>query len=544
MHAEKDISAALKSIPHCGLIIAALWVGTSIFASTASAAPDDQRIALLQQDDTTRRAALPRILSAEDERIYRRAFALQQSSHWAEADLEAAKAKNPLLLGPLLYQRYAHPNYHSSYEELSRWLARFNDQPGAEHVYALAAARRPAGGKRPSTPQLPDSADIIVSDGQELDPDRDRTSIVGKQATQRAQQLWAAGLGAWGRNDFQEAEQRFAALAALDNASSWDVTGGAFWAARAALKRGRPAESNAYLADATKHAHSFYGILAARQLGRTANFTWNDAILSTRDLAALLRLSGVQRGMALSEIGRGDLAGREIRRLYARANDDLAVQLISLAAVIDAPAAALKLAEHSRDTRGIQHDAALYPLPSWRPQSGFAIDRALVFALMRQESGFEVAAKSGAGAAGLMQLMPRTAALIAGDRSLALRNSERLLDPGVNMEIGQKYIRQLLQTDAIRGNIILAVAAYNAGPGAVQRWQKTIKADDDPLLFLESIPTRETRRFVQKVVASFWVYRARLGQDEPSIDAIAGGKWPFYVSLDDGAFAIADHERN
>jgi soluble lytic murein transglycosylase-like protein len=72
------------------------------------------------------------------------------------------------------------------------------------------------------------------------------------------------------------------------------------------------------------------------------------------------------------------------------------------------------------------------------------------------------------------------------------------------------------------------IAAYNGGPGNLAKWQRVTDHGDDPLLFVESIPSRETRNFVQKVLASYWIYSARLGQDVPSLDAIADGEWPAY----------------
>ena len=75
-------------------------------------------------------------------------------------------------------------------------------------------------------------------------------------------------------------------------------------------------------------------------------------------------------------------------------------------------------------------------------------------------------------------------------------------------------------------------AAYNAGPGPMLRWQARPEYRDDPLLFLESLPSRETRVFVQRVLTNYWVYRMRLGQATPDLDRLASGRWPVYVALD------------
>jgi soluble lytic murein transglycosylase-like protein len=112
------------------------------------------------------------------------------------------------------------------------------------------------------------------------------------------------------------------------------------------------------------------------------------------------------------------------------------------------------------------------------------------------------------------------------------------------MALGQKYLAHLLDDDSVRGNLFMLAAAYNAGPGTLRRWLKTVKFDDDPLLFIESIPSGETRIFIERVVANFWIYRERLGQDSPSLDAVAVGLWPYYVALDGATMTVARHAQD
>ena len=75
-------------------------------------------------------------------------------------------------------------------------------------------------------------------------------------------------------------------------------------------------------------------------------------------------------------------------------------------------------------------------------------------------------------------------------------------------------------------------AAWNGGPGNLNKWLSNTDHMDDPLFFIESIPSLETRIFIEKVLANLWIYRDRLGQPTPSLDAIAAGQWPIYKSLD------------
>ena len=88
-----------------------------------------------------------------------------------------------------------------------------------------------------------------------------------------------------------------------------------------------------------------------------------------------------------------------------------------------------------------------------------------------------------------------------------------------------------MQLPSIGDNLIYLAAAYNAGPARVLRWQETLPGDD-PLLFLESIPMREPRAYVKKVLTNLWTYRARFGQPQLSLEALARGRWPTYQQLD------------
>jgi len=214
----------------------------------------------------------------------------------------------------------------------------------------------------------------------------------------------------------------------------------------------------------------------------------------------------------------------------------------SLLAVADAAGlpntvvrAATRIAQFGSDAG----ERVLYPEPPWAPINGFKLDRALMFAFMRAESMFHSRATSAAGAVGLMQLMPETALQVSADIDLRARGQHALYEPGVNLSIGQRYLAWLLARPDIEGNIFKAAIAYNAGIGNMRKWDKTVAYQADPLLFIESIPSRETRNFVERILANLWIYRERLGQPNPSLDAVVAGEWPRYISFDRPDLVIA-----
>jgi peptidoglycan lytic transglycosylase len=150
---------------------------------------------------------------------------------------------------------------------------------------------------------------------------------------------------------------------------------------------------------------------------------------------------------------------------------------------------------------------------------------------MRQESAFNPKARSNVGAMGLMQLMPGTARLVS-NRYAPETAGGNPYEPSNNVALGQAYIVSLL--GEVDNNLVRTAAGYNGGPGNVIRWDNSLNASQDPLLYIASIPLHETRDFVQRVLANYWVYQIRLGQPTPSLDQIAAHEWPRYTAQDTG----------
>ena len=173
----------------------------------------------------------------------------------------------------------------------------------------------------------------------------------------------------------------------------------------------------------------------------------------------------------------------------------------------------------------------MYPTPEWDIKEGFVLDRALLFALIRRESAFNFRAKSSKGARGLMQLMPRTASKLEKDHRLRYANKDNLYSMELNLKIGQNFLKDLITNQHTKNSILDTLIAYNAGMSRLQKWKKTMK-ENDPIVFIESIPIKETRWFVKYILTDLWIYRDKLGQEKPSRILLANKKWPVYKSLD------------
>lgn len=342
------------------------------------------------------------------------------------------------------------------------------------------------------------------------------------------QAAWTAGLANWRQRRFAEAEGFFGIVAQAHGADPWVQAGGAYWAARAALQARRPHKVNGWLAEAAEHPRTFYGLVARRALGLPIGFGWEGDSLSRDDRETLGQYAGGRRAMALLQIGEADAAEAELRLLFPNVDPTTQQAIVAVADAGGLAGLSIRLSAEMQRREGVIYDNARYPVPAWTPNDGWKIDRALVYAFTRQESGFDARATSRRGARGLMQLMPATARFIGGD---GLDLAE-LLDPGVNLALGQRYLNRLLVDPSVRGNLFYLAAAYNAGPGNLAAWRDKANAGDDPLLFIEALPARETRRFIERIMANLWIYRLRLDQPTPSLDAVANGHWPQYAPIE------------
>lgn len=349
---------------------------------------------------------------------------------------------------------------------------------------------------------------------------------------------WTGGLAAWREKDYATAAKLFEQAAQSPYASAWMNSAGAYWASRAHMRAGHSKEVSVWLKESARHPRTFYGMIATRALGWDFDFNWSTPAFAKSDFTKLVKIPAAWRAMALVQAGQNHLAEAELLQIDSVTDPSVKGALLAYTQQVNLPSLAMRIANNTIRPDGKLYDAALYPLLPWEPKEGYTIDRALIFAIIRQESKFNTWAESASGATGLMQLMPTTASYVEGTRDFTDRAEHHTLkDPETNLDIGQKYVSQLLIQDGVNNDLLSLAIAYNAGPGNLRKWKKSLSDIDDPLLFIEMIPMAETRNYVERVMANYWIYRLRLNQPMPSLDSVAEGKWAMYDAVEDRAGA-------
>lgn len=336
---------------------------------------------------------------------------------------------------------------------------------------------------------------------------------------------WLAGYAHYLLGDTEEAAKQWEKLVQDEPVTGPHFSRAAWWGARAFTQLKQDSRAKALLQAGAKDSISFYGQLCAAKLGKTVALDWSAPEVDSKGFDQLQRVNAAKRGLALAQIGEVSMAQRQMRM----ANEDLpynATRALAATAVrLGLPSTALYSAKQLREQGDIM-PAALFPLADdWNPNGGWKFDRALMLGIMRQESAFNPEIGSRVGAQGLMQLMPATAKYIARLTGQSLPDRTDLHDPGTNLKLAQDYLKYL--TGKLDGNMMLVVAAYNGGIGNVQRWlDRGVTPGHDPVLWLESIPFDETRDYVEKVFANYWLYQQRMKQTPWSLTALADGYWP------------------
>ena len=505
-------------------------------------------------DDDDRRA--PSALSAADRLSYTTAFDALRRGDLETARASARAAQDHVLLGQVEFERLFHPDYTATYEELAAWLEEYSDLPCADRVYNLAMRRRPDGAPEPRRASRFSNrswaAASAAGQNTEGDPMKaarvalNRDDLAGAVVIgQEIGDWWTVALAQYRLGEFGGAMVAFEKVLDDPTEDSWVRAGAAFWAARSAARSSQQDRVQPLLRRAAVWPATFYGQIALRQLGeepnienmgprpygaatlQTAVYTPDEPLGVDRDeLEEFVRSEPrARRTVAFFEVGRRTDARDELRTGMRSAVTDQGRRLWAALGRALGP----RITGSDADVRRV--DANNYAQPVIEPVGGFTIERSLVYAIARKETGFNAPPRSRAGAYGLMQGVPVPAAEMTGDRSF-VSSPDRLFDPAVNARLGQAYVNRVLALPEINGDLLRVAASYNAGPGPMMAAVRKLGPDADPLLLIETIDVPQARDYVEKVVAAYWIYQRMNGRPLNTLDAVASGAPLVPLSLD------------
>ena len=339
------------------------------------------------------------------------------------------------------------------------------------------------------------------------------TSLARGGGHTAASALWRLGWEAYLAGDYEKARGHFERLTERETGLVSQLRA-RYWGARAAQRFGNAAAAEEFGAMAREFPFSYYGWRASHRaaLGPSKRPAWTiergEAVLAPRELA---------RPRILLEAGRVDAAREELDRLYVRAGgieDRLRLAaLYAEAGDYHRPQRLVVGAYQETLARGPAQDAIelwwhAWPAPYPAAVLGAtedrdALDPELLYAIMREESGYRPEVRSVSGALGLLQLMPDTAERVAKDEAFEGFRIDDLFRPQVNIQLGAAYLDQLLVRFA--GRASAAIGSYNAGPHRVADWLEDQALDDDE--WVEAIPYEQTRSYVKRVLRSVHAYR-------------------------------------
>ena len=566
-----------------GVALAALVLAATGFHAPAAAQAGDL-VARWNGATPADRVIAP-VLSPEERSDYRQLFAAIDAEQWPQVEALIAKRPDGVLTQTARAEYYTHANSPKvSPEQIAAWFAAGIDLPQAEQLAKMGAKRGltvlpalPTGQgftRQPYAPKrmLPrnvtdgtmpaDTASAILAAIKgdnpaeahrllaEIDPmlssdaraewrqrvawsyyieNQDNAALeLARSAAEGSGEwvsegAWVEGLAAWRMGYCQLAGDAFARVSG--RASNVELAAaGHYWASRAAVRCREPAQAQSHLAAAAQMDETLYGMLAADQLGVELPQHAPPPPLSREDWSQLQQRPNVRVATALIEIGRPALAD-EVLRHEAKIGPSYQYDALArLARELGLPSTQLFMAHNA--PYGASSDRSLrFPVAYWQPVGGWQVDPALAFAHALQESNFRAAAVSPANARGLMQIMPGTARDHSSRLSLGA-SYEDLNDPQVNLAYGQRHLEMLRDSPATGGTLPKIMAAYNAGLVPVGRWNSEINDQNDPLLWMESIPYWETRSYVAIVMRNYWMYERAAGVQSPSRRALAQGRWP------------------
>lgn len=309
-----------------------------------------------------------------------------------------------------------------------------------------------------------------------------------------------------------------------------------YWRGRALNEKGLVGEANKFWGPLSRERH-YYGWLAAEDLGSVMGNAQQEYKVNELEIMAIASHPAIKRALELQRLEMRWESKAEW--VWATRNFDDKQLLAAAAYAMQQKLydVAIATADNTREL----HDFDLrYPTPYRdlfrEAAANEGVDESWIYGLVRQESRFMHHAKSGVGAAGLMQIMPATAKWAAKRMGLDSYKQELIHDLNINVGIGTYYMRYTLEL--LNGHSVLATAAYNAGPSRAKRWLPS--APMESAIYIETIPFAETRTYVQKVMANAQMYAPRLGKTPVSLKSRLG----FVAGAAQPAEVVADNEES
>lgn len=291
-----------------------------------------------------------------------------------------------------------------------------------------------------------------------------------------------------------------------------------YWKARALNAKGMTAEANKILAPLSRERH-YYGWLAAEEVETAIGNVELEYQPTDMEVMAIASQPAIKRSLELQKLGMRWEAKAEWVWATRSFDDKQLLAAAEYAMRKEWYDIAITTADN---TRQLHNFNLRYPTP-YRDLFRAAaenegVDEAWIYGLARQESRFMHHAKSGVGAAGLMQIMPATAKWAAKRIGMSNYSNELIHDLTTNVSIGTYYLRYTFEL--MNGQAVMATAAYNAGPGRAKRWLASEPME--AAIYVETIPFAETRGYVQKVMSNALMYAPRLGRSALSLKARLG----------------------
>ncbi|WP_342773719.1 lytic transglycosylase domain-containing protein [Qipengyuania marisflavi] len=537
---------------------------------------------------STHAAGLPKLLSSDDRLYYSSLFEAIDGRNWDRVEVMLAQRGDGPMHGAALAAYYLHPDSpRVALPRIEDWLARYSRLPQAESIARLGQTRG-----LEFTPDLPRKRELVrqpgmikrirpssISDGsmpgdvsaaindriKNDDPDGARVLLDGidaglsgetraewrqkvawsyyienrdAQAFALAETVrnggtgawvaegdWTAGLAAWRLGDCDQAAAAFQRAAGASYNPA--LTAAAhYWASRSFIRCRAPENADEQLRGAARFPETLYGMLAHEQLGQTLPATHASPDLTASDWSSIADQAAVRQAVMLAELGRRDEAD-EALRWQARVGEPGDYAALSRLARALGLAGTQNFMAYNAPSGASSQPSLRYPIAAHVPRGGWRVDPALAFAHSLQESNFRESVVSPANAIGLMQIRPIAAREYAASINLDASYAD-LKDPATNLAFGQRALESLSQSGFTQGRLPKIMAAYNAGPTPVARWESEIRDQGDPLLYMESIPYWETRGYVAIVMRNYWMYLRQADAEAPSRIDLAENDWPMF----------------